>query len=83
MLKNGFVRFWDSTADAPYLYNATSRTFVSYEDEQSLAMKCKYVQQQGLAGVMFWDYSGDPNGVLLDAINSGLHSIPQVKAASH
>lgn len=84
LLKNGFVRFWDDTSSVPYLYNAASKIFISYEDEQSLALKCKYVEQNGLAGVMFWDYSGDTSGALLDAINSGLHSTAQnAKAASH
>jgi chitinase len=74
MLNKGFEKFWDSAASVPYLYNPSSRTFVSYEDERSLMLKCRYVKEQKLAGVMFWDYSGDPNGALLDALNAGLHS---------
>jgi len=73
LLKAGYVRYWDSLASAPYLYNAEKQMFVSYEDPQSLAMKCKYVLDRKLGGVMFWDYEGDPAGVLLDAVNAGLH----------
>jgi chitinase len=28
---------------------------------------------------MFWEYTGDPNNVLLDAINAGLHFHAEVK----
>ena len=73
MLNAGFTRYWDSTASAPYLYNAATRTFVSYEDVQSLELKAHYVITHKLAGVMFWDYSGDPKGVLLDALQPVRH----------
>jgi len=73
MLNHGFIRYWDAAASAPSLYNPTQKIFVSYEDPESLALKCKYVLDHKLAGVMFWDYSGDPSGKLLDTINTGLH----------
>lgn len=73
MLNHGYVRYWDPIAEAPYLYNSEKHIFVSYEDEESVAAKCRYVLDHKLAGVMFWDYSGDPAGVLLGAINRSLH----------
>jgi chitinase len=72
MLGHGYSRYWDAAASVPYLYNADKQIFVSYEDPESLAAKCKYVKKQHLKGVMFWDYEGDPSGALLDAINTGL-----------
>jgi chitinase len=45
---------------------------VSYEDPESLALKCKYVIDHNLAGIMFWEYGSDPSGKLLDAIDLGL-----------
>jgi chitinase len=72
MLGQGYTRYWDDAASAPYLYNADKQIFVSYEDPQSLALKCKYVLDHHLAGVMFWDYAGDPTGALLNAINASL-----------
>ena len=72
MLNNGFTRYWDKAASVPYLYSAEKQTFVSYEDPESLGDKCKYVRSQGLSGIMFWDYSGDPSGVLLEAVHAGL-----------
>jgi chitinase len=69
---NGYQRYWDSTASVPYLYNSKTRLFVSYEDPESLTLKCKYVRKHKLGGIMFWEYTGDLNGALLTAIYSGL-----------
>jgi chitinase len=76
MLNHGFTRYWDAAASVPYLYSPAQKIFVSYEDPNSLAPKCKYVLDHKLAGIMFWDYSSDPSGKLLDAINTGLHRNP-------
>jgi chitinase len=73
MLNNGFTRYWDAAASVPYLYSEQKRQFVSYEDPESLALKCAYVRRKGLAGVMFWDYMGDPTGALLNTINAAFY----------
>ena len=72
MLGDGFNRYWDGTSFAPYLYNPEQRVFVSYEDPQSLAAKCRYVLENKLAGIMFWDYSDDSSGALLRALDRNL-----------
>jgi len=72
MLKNGFVRYWDPVAKVPYLYNAAQQLFVSYEDAESVGLKCGYVRDGKLRGVMFWDYESDGAGTLLDAVDKGL-----------
>ncbi|HEU5351583.1 MAG TPA: glycoside hydrolase family 18 protein [Terracidiphilus sp.] len=69
MLNDGFKRYWDNASSVPYLYNAGKKQFVSYEDPQSLALKCAYVQRMHLGGIMFWEYSGDASGALLDTID--------------
>jgi chitinase len=69
---SGFTRYWDDAAKAPYLYNAEKHIFVSYEDPQSLAAKCKYVREHKLGGIMFWEYFGDPEEKLLETIDEGL-----------
>lgn len=70
--QNGFTRYWDDQAKAPYLYNSTEKIFITYDDEASMAAKCQYVKEQGLAGVMFWEYYSDPKNYLLRTINSSL-----------
>lgn len=76
MINNGFTRYWDPVASVPYLYNAETKIFVSYEDPESLALKCKYVLTNKLKGIMFWDYAADPTGALLDTIDTGLWKNP-------
>ena len=71
--KNGFVRYWDADAKAPYLWNAASRKFISYADAESLTHKIAYVKAKDLAGVMFWEYTYDlEQKKLLNTIMHGL-----------
>jgi chitinase len=69
--QQGFVRFWDSTAAASYLYNAESKTFITYNDAEAEAARTAYVKKHHLGGIMFWQYTGDPRHTLLDAIDAG------------
>ena len=78
MIGQGFVRYWDSSASAPYFYNAEKHLFVSYDDAESMAAKCRYITEHKLAGIMFWEYSSDPTGTLLKVINQSLR--PDVAA---
>jgi chitinase len=66
--KDGWAREWDDVAQAAFLWNADKRTFVSYEDPESLRRKCRYVREGGLAGVMFWEYTVDNTGQLLGTL---------------
>lgn len=70
---DGFVRYRDSAAQAPWLWNATTHRFISYDDPVSLAAKAAYVRSHRLGGIMYWEQSQDPTGELLQAIWRGLH----------
>jgi len=70
--QKGFKYYKDKNADAPYLYNADTKQFISFDDEWSVKNKCKYVRKNDMAGVMFWEYSSDKKEYLLDEINSDL-----------
>jgi chitinase len=76
LIATGFIRHWDSVAAAPYLYNPRTRVFVTYEDPQSIAEKCRYVTSHQLRGIMFWEYSNDTTGILLEAVHGGLTPPP-------
>lgn len=69
---NGFVREWDERAQAPFLWNAQTRAFITYDDPQSIAVKAQYVRKHRLGGIMFWELSQDSGGELLDTIVRGL-----------
>ena len=73
LMKSGYIRYWDSAAKAPYLYNEDTHTFITYEDPESLKNKCEYVVDHHLGGVMFWEYFGDPSLSLVNTIYSSLH----------
>jgi chitinase len=73
MLNQGFTRYWDASASVPYLYSAEKKQFISYEDPESLAAKCVYVQRMHLGGVMFWEYGADASGALLDTIDRSFY----------
>jgi chitinase len=68
--QNGYVRYHDRKAKASYLYNASKRQFITYDDEWSVKKKCKYVLSKKMGGVMFWEYSSDPKEYLLDEVNT-------------
>lgn len=55
--KNGYQRFWDEEAKAPYLFNGSN--FISYDDQESIAWKALYVKEQELGGIMYWEYKCD------------------------
>lgn len=57
--KNGYIKYIDPYAKVPYLYNATSGIMLSYENEESLGMKCDYVIDNNFGGIMVWEISGD------------------------
>jgi chitinase len=67
------TRLWDDAAKVPYLYNAQTNTFVSYDDPESIRYKAEYIRDKGLGGGMFWELSSDSSdNALLDALNSGM-----------
>ena len=78
MLGHGFTRYWDKTAEAPYLYNPATQEFVSCDDAASLEAKCAYVKTHRLGGIMFWEYLDDPSGELVTTMDRALD--PPAKA---
>ncbi|MGF7144893.1 chitinase [Anaerotaenia torta] len=68
--KNGFVRYYDETAQCPYVFDGT--TWIGYDDVQSIQAKTEYAVEKGLGGVMFWEFSGDRKLVLQKTITKVL-----------
>jgi chitinase len=63
-----YVKYWESSARVPYMYDSTSGTWVSYDDPRSVAEKVQYVREHGLGGVVIWELGGD-DGSLMRAIS--------------
>ncbi|MDD1779883.1 glycoside hydrolase family 18 protein [Enterovibrio sp. ZSDZ35] len=67
----GFIYNYDEAAEAPYLYNPTTKQYISYDDPRSVSAKSKYVVDNNLGGLFSWDISSDNYG-LLNAANSSI-----------
>jgi chitinase len=63
-----YVKYWESSARVPFLYDSTSGTWVSYDDPRSVGEKVQYVREHGLGGVVIWELGGD-DGSLMRAIS--------------
>ena len=71
--KNGYTRYWDDVAKAPWLYNPEEKVFLSYDDPESLAAKCEYIIENDYAGIFYWNHISDNTRILLDAIIEGFN----------
>lgn len=72
--KAGFTSYWDDTAKAPYMYSAAKKQLITFDDEKSMTLKTKYVSDNHLGGIMFWQLGDDkPVNGLLNAIDKALH----------
>jgi chitinase len=66
-----YKKTWDHAAGVPSLHSQQDRTFVSYDDQQSLVAKTKLAQSKRMQGVVLWRLSGD------DAQHSIIRAIAQ------
>lgn len=67
---NLFTNHWDSIAKVPYLTgNGNLKTFVSYDDTNSIALKAQYINSKNLRGAIIWEITGD---YIETAPNSGI-----------
>ncbi|MBN1409787.1 MAG: glycoside hydrolase family 18 protein [Spirochaetales bacterium] len=73
---------WDDKAKAAYVLvkdksadkdDATLYdVFITFDSTKSIETKCKYVNANGLAGIMFWELSGDRSNELVKTIVDNL-----------
>jgi len=69
---DAYQQRWDDAAQAPYLWNPEQAIFISYENARSITNKVRYLKDRGLGGAMFWEYSDDHQGQLLNALDQAL-----------
>ncbi|KAG2233591.1 hypothetical protein INT48_009378 [Thamnidium elegans] len=66
--KKPWVRYWDKESSTPWLFNAKTMVFISYDDPKSITAKVNEAKSSGLAGVMIWSVDEDSsNNDLLNA----------------
>ena len=66
----GWTTHFDESAKASYA--TKGKQFLTYDDETSIRSKGAYAAQNGLMGLMCWEYGGDTSGALLEAMREGL-----------
>ncbi|PLR39070.1 polysaccharide degrading enzyme [Chimaeribacter arupi] len=54
-----YTRYWDRESRVPYLYNAATKEFLTYDDPQSVREKVDFINNEGYGGAIIWDLSGD------------------------
>ncbi|ENN79266.1 hypothetical protein YQE_04301, partial [Dendroctonus ponderosae] len=74
----GWTTAWDDEQQVPYAYSGT--TWLSYDDEDSIALKVEYAKSLGLGAIMIWSIETEDflglNGTqypLLTTIQNTLH----------
>jgi chitinase len=58
-LSNGWTRVWDDAAQVPYLLDSNHTQVVTYDDPQSMQIKCEYAAREHLGGAIIWALGGD------------------------
>ena len=59
---DGYRRYWDRQAYAPFIYNEAQKVFISYDDKESVARKVDFACINHLGGIMYWEHFSDANG---------------------
>ncbi|GGV32814.1 glycosyl hydrolase family 18 protein [Streptomyces spectabilis] len=58
-LRGDYAEKYSSELEAPWLWNADKKVFLSTENERSIDAKAEYVKDNGIGGVMLWELAGD------------------------
>ncbi len=77
-LDQGWSYHWDDVAQVPYMQNPESTRLITYDDPNSIALKCDYAGERELGGVMIWALGQDyisGQEVLLEAIRPYVSTI--------
>ena len=65
-----YSRFTHPEARVPWLFNGS--TFISYDDQLSIAEKAAYIKNAGLGGAVVWELSQNADGMLIGVIGSNI-----------
>lgn len=66
----GYARHYDEKAQAAYWFDGS--TFVSAENDRSIAYKCDWLVNKGLQGAAVWQYTQDASGAMLAMLDAAL-----------
>lgn len=49
-----YKTYWDDVSNTPYAYDASSKSWITYDDLRSISLKVDLIDKKNLAGGMFW-----------------------------
>uniref|UniRef100_UPI0035709C0F glycosyl hydrolase family 18 protein n=1 Tax=Chitinibacter tainanensis TaxID=230667 RepID=UPI0035709C0F len=58
-VRGTYIENYDDIAQSSWLWNPTTKVFLSTENEKSFKAKVQYAIDQGAGGIMFWELAGD------------------------
>lgn len=56
---SNYKKYWDNVGKVPYVWNDVNKTFLTFEDEQSIQERINVVKENNLGGVLIWVMHGD------------------------
>ena len=56
---SNYKKYWDPVGCVPHVWNAVNKTFLTFEDEQSIQERINVVEKDNLGGVLIWVMHGD------------------------
>ena len=68
--EQGYTRYFDDQAKVPWWFDGSS--FVSGDDDRSIAYKGKWVVENGLQGIAVWQYTQDAEGAMMTMLDAAL-----------
>lgn len=68
--KDGYTRYYDEKAQAAWWFDGS--TFVSGEDDRSIAYKGQWIVKNGLQGAAVWQYTQDAEGAMLGMLDASM-----------
>ena len=78
-ITQGWTYIWDDVCKQPYLQNSSHTQLITYDDTNSIKLKCEYIKKNNLKGTIIWkigrDYSGGQTP-LLSMIGKYLYNYP-------
>ena len=54
-----YKKYWDPVGCVPHVWNDQTRTFLTFEDEQSIQERINYIGDHNLGGCLIWVMHGD------------------------
>jgi chitinase len=80
---NRWEYFWDDFSKVPYLLDTASTKFVTFDDTTSIRLKCEYVLNNHLSGIMIWALGQDLVGnsqPLLETIGRSMGLVTSINS---